>query len=246
MLRAAGYGLMKVSELDIQHVKGFLSQFESPSSYNHHRQQLTAILRPTFEAAGLESPALKTKKRKTTATLHEPFACVVTVLEEIEKFNEHLHLCCLLTYGCLLRPHNEIRQLTWGDFKEDFSEVRLSGERNKSGKVRVVPVPGFVKEKLRHGRALPHDENIFSGRVQPYGGGYFKGLWTKFKAHSEHVSEKQTLYSFRHTAALHLFESTGDIKKLSLAMGHSSLEVTLNYLKHMARTELTENDMPRL
>ena len=29
-------------------------------------------------------------------------------------------------------------------------------------------------------------------------------------------------------------------------MGHSSLEVTLNYLKHMARTELTENDMPRL
>lgn len=246
MLRAAGYGLMKVSELHVQHVKGFLSQFESPSSYNHHRQQLTAILRPTFEAAGLESPALKTKKRKTTATLHEPFSCVVTVLEEVEKFNEHLHLCCLLTYGCLLRPHNEIRQLTWGDFKEDFSEVRLSGERNKSGKVRVVPVPGFVKEKLRYGRALPHDENIFSGRVKPYGGGYFKGLWTRFKAHSKHVSQKQTLYSFRHTAALHLFESTGDIKKLSLAMGHSSLEVTLNYLKHMARTELTEKDMPRL
>ena len=246
MLRAAGYGLMKVSELDIQHVKGFLSQFESPSSYNHHRQQLSVILRPTFEAAGLESPALKTKKRKTTATLHEPFPCVVTVLEEVEKFNEHLHLCCLLTYGCLLRPHNEIRQLTWGDFKDDFSEVRLSGERNKSGKVRVVPVPGYVKEKLRHGRALPQDENIFSGRVKPYGGGYFKGLWTKFKAHSELVLKKQTLYSFRHTAALHLFESTGDIKKLSLAMGHSSLEVTLNYLRHMARTELTEKDMPQL
>ncbi len=246
MLRAAGYGLMTVSELDMQHVKGFLSQFESPSSYNHHRQQLTAILRPTFEAAGLESPALKTKKRKTTATLHEPFSCVVTVLEEVEKFNEHLHLCCLLTYGCLLRPHNEIRQLSWGDFKDDFSEVRLSGERNKSGKVRVVPVPGYVKEKLRHRRALPQDENIFSGRVKPYGGGYFKGLWTRFKAHSALVLKKQTLYSFRHTAALHLFESTGDIKKLSLAMGHSSLEVTLNYLRHMARTELTENDMPQL
>lgn len=246
MLRAAGYGLMKVSELDMQHVKGFLSQFESPSSYNHHRQQLSVILRPTFEAAGLENPALKTKKRKTTATLHEPFPCVVTVLEEVEKFNEHLHLCCLLTYGCLLRPHNEIRQLSWGDFKDDFSEVRLSGERNKSGKVRVVPVPGYVKEKLRHGRALPQDENIFSGRVKPYGGGYFKGLWTKFKAHSELVLKKQTLYSFRHTAALHLFESTGDIKKLSLAMGHSSLEVTLNYLRHMARTELTEKDMPQL
>ena len=98
MLRAAGYGLMKVSELHVQHVKGFLSQFESPSSYNHHRQQLTAILRPTFEAAGLESPALKTKK-KDTATLHEPFPCVVTVLEEVEKFNEHLHLVAFLL-GC--------------------------------------------------------------------------------------------------------------------------------------------------
>lgn len=246
MLRAAGYGLMRVAELRVQHVRGFLSQFESPSSYNHQRQYLMAILLPICEAAGLENPVRKAKKRKTTATLHEPFLEVSMVLEEVEKFNEQLHLCCLLTYGCLLRPHNEIRQLKWGDFKQDFSEVRLSGERNKSGRVRVVPVPGFVKEKLRHGRALPHDQNIFSGRVKPYGGGYFKGLWTRFKAQSELVLKKQTLYSFRHTAALQLFESNGDIKKLSFAMGHSSLEVTLNYLKHMARTELTEKDMPQL
>ena len=30
------------------------------------------------------------------------------------------------------------------------------------------------------------------------------------------------------------------------AMGHSTLEVTLGYLKHMARTELSQEDMPQL
>jgi len=31
---------------------------------------------------------------------------------EIAKLKkEELYLCCLMTYGCLLRPHREIREL---------------------------------------------------------------------------------------------------------------------------------------
>jgi hypothetical protein len=53
-----------------------------------------------------------------------------------------------MTYGCLLRPHREIRELTWGDFSDDLSQINLSGERNKSGKNRIVPVPYYVQEEL--------------------------------------------------------------------------------------------------
>ena len=53
-------------------------------------------------------------------------------------------LCCLLTYGCLLRPHREIRLLTWGDFDEQLTRISLSGSRNKSGRNRIVPIPDYV------------------------------------------------------------------------------------------------------
>ena len=55
------------------------------------------------------------KPKNTKQCLHKPFEDVSAVLEDIKSFNENLFLCCLLTYGCLLRPHREIRQLTWGD-----------------------------------------------------------------------------------------------------------------------------------
>ena len=64
------------------------------------------------------------------AILHKPFDDIATVLEDIKVFNKHLHLCCLLTYGCLLRPHREVRELTWGDFSNDLSFITLSGFRN--------------------------------------------------------------------------------------------------------------------
>ena len=65
-----------------------------------------------------------------------------------------------MTYGCLLRPHREIRELTWEDFSEDLTYIHLSGNRNKSGRNRIVPVPSYIRDLLIKGE--PH-HNIFSG-----------------------------------------------------------------------------------
>ena len=43
-----------------------------------------------------------------------------------------------MTYGCLLRPHREIRELTWSDFSDDLTYIHLSGNRNKSGRNRIL------------------------------------------------------------------------------------------------------------
>ena len=51
------------------------------------------------------------------------------------------------------------------------------GDRNKSGKNRIVPVPYYVQENLLKNKDL----NIFSGTQKAYSEDYFKGLWTKFK-----------------------------------------------------------------
>ena len=53
-----------------------------------------------------------------------------------------------------------------------------------------------------------------------------------------------TIYSFRHSGAIEIFKRTGSLTKLQRAMGHSSLQVSLTYLRGLKLTELTEEDMP--
>ena len=248
-LKKKGLDSLLLRELTQSHCQQYLEPLPTPSTFNHERQRLAAILRPALSALELKSPTCGIPQRKVAVSMHEPFSDVGAVLKEIEAFNSNLHLCCLITYGCLLRPHKEVRELSWQDFSEGLTCIKLSGSRNKSKRVRVVPVPEFVREALKGRRkatGAASEDNIFSLRPEAYNASYFKSLWTLFKKQSQNIKKEQTLYSFRHSAALDLFARTGDLRKLSAAMGHNTLEVTLGYLKHMARTELSQEDMPQL
>ena len=165
------------------------------------------------------------------------------MLNDIKDFHTHLYLCCLLTYGCLLRPHREIRELKWSDFSPELDYINLSGSRNKSKKNRIVPVPEFVKNELSP-TLLNH--NIFSDNTKPFNPSYFKTLWGRYKKQSTILEDNQTLYSFRHAGAIDIFKRTGSLHKLQRAMGHSSLIVTTTYLRGLEVCELTKEDMPEL
>ena len=183
------------------------------------------------------------KLKKPNSILHKPILEINLLIDEIFRFNKKLHLCCLLTYGCLLRPHREIRELKWKDFSSNLSYIKLSGSNNKSGRNRIVPVPKYVREVLIKGDS---ELNIFSGKVTPLNNDYFKTLWSRFKKVSNILEDGQTLYSFRHTGAIDIFKRTGSITKLQKAMGHSSINVSLTYLRGLEVGELKEEDMPSL
>jgi len=148
-----------------------------------------------------------------------------------------------MTYGCLLRPHREIRELAWGDFSEDLNFINLSGNRNKSGRNRIVPVPLYIRDILVKGEP---NNNIFSNKPKPLNQDYFKTLWSHFKRQSNTLEQGQTLYSFRHSGAIEIFKRTESLTKLQKAMGHSSLNVSLTYLRGLEVAELTESDMPMI
>lgn len=183
------------------------------------------------------------KLKKPTSTLHKPFDNINEIFEAIKSYNKQLYLCCLMTYGCLLRPHREIRELTWSDFSDDLTYIRLSGNRNKSGRNRIVPVPTYIRDILVKGE--PH-HNIFSGETKPLNQDYFKTLWSRFKRQSNLIEQGQTLYSFRHSGAIEIFSRTGSLTKLQKAMGHSNVNVSLTYLRGLEVPELSESDMPRI
>jgi hypothetical protein len=57
------------------------------------------------------------------------------------------------------------------------------------------------------------------------------------------IEKCQTLYSFRHTGAIQVYEKTGSLTKLKQVMEHSSLQVSLTYLRGLEVKPLDVLDM---
>ena len=228
-------------KLQSAHIESILNVYTSEASYNTYRRRLCTLINEAIKSGMSSSSMQGIKSKRTKAKLHKPYKNISLILDDIRAFNNNLYLCALITYGCLLRPHREVRELTWSDVSDDLSYIHLSGNRNKSGRNRIVPVPSYIRVLLVKG--VPH-HNIFSGTPQPLNQDYFKTLWSRFKRQSNTLEQGQTLYSFRHSGAIEIFKRTGSITKLQKAMGHSSINVSLTYLRGLEIAELKEEDMP--
>ena len=147
---------LTLDNLQSSHVRNFLIRPNWSAKTQRTVKSTLSPLLAEFKPHLVQSVKLK----KPTSTLHKPFDNINETLEDIKAYNQQLYLCCLMTYGCLLRPHREIRELTWSDFSDDLTFIHLSGNRNKSGRNRIVPVPSYIRDILVKGE--PH-HNIFSG-----------------------------------------------------------------------------------
>jgi integrase len=244
MLRFCYRCLLKentIQTISQKHIKNIIAKYTAGVSQNTIKRHLSVLINEAKSIGMISDPMLNIKTKKTNAKLHKPYQNIAKILQEINQFNPNLYLCCIMTYGCLLRPHREIRELTWSDFSDDLKYIHLSGNRNKSGRNRIVPVPSYVRDILVKGE---RHHNIFSNKPQPLNQDYFKTLWSRFKRQSNILEQGQTLYSFRHSGAIEIFKRTGSITKLQKAMGHSSINVSLTYLRSLEIAELREEDMP--
>ena len=199
---------MKGDNLTSSNISDILLKYKSGVSYNTTRRHLNVLINEAVQLGMNHHPLKNIKSKRAKASLHKSLSNAKYLLDEIKQYNSNLHLCCLLTYGCLLRPHREIRELTWGDFTNDLSYIKLSGGRNKSGRNRIVPVPLYIREILVKGET---SNNIFTSSNKPPNPDYFKTLWSRFKRVSELIEQDQTLYSFRHSGAIDIFKRTGSI-----------------------------------
>jgi len=234
--------LVKSGDINTEYIDSLILKYTNNTSYNTTRRHLNVLINYLYDN-GFKLQKSSLRSRRQIETLHKPITDVVSLLELVKLFNYNLYVCCLLTYGCLLRPHKEIRMLKWSDFSEDLSFIRLSGYRVKSKRNRVVPVPLYVRKELVKGQ---YDSNIFSHCKKAYNDSYFSGLWKRFKRHNKNIETGITLYSFRHTGAIEIYKRTGSLHKLQKAMGHSTINVSITYLRGLEIPELEDSDMPRI
>ena len=234
--------LTKKGKLTSSFIDSIPLRYDNNTSYNTLRRHINVIVNHLHtNNFPIELSRLKTRKQEEV--LHSPIKDINELLNRVKEFNPNLYLCCLLTYGCLLRPHKEIRLLKWSDFSNDLSHITLSGNQVKSKRNRIVPVPNYIREILIRKES---NLNIFSNNISPYNKGYFSLLWRRFKRLNPDIQGSVTIYSFRHTGALEIFKRTGSITKLQKAMGHSSIKVSLTYLRGLEVPELKEEDMPMI
>jgi integrase len=160
-------------EISSKDIKKQLYKYSIGVSYNTIKRHLTALINKAKSIGMLSDPMKDIQAKKTNAKLHKPYNSIGLILNEIKRFNPNLYLYFLMTYGCLLRPHREIGELTWPDFSDDLTYIHLSGHRNKSGRNRIVPAPTYIRDILVK-RERHH--NFFSNKPQPLNQDYFKTL----------------------------------------------------------------------
>lgn len=234
----------------------FLQQYSHSSTYYmNKRRTISGIFSRMVKSKELlQNPVLSTERLKEKATLHQAYTRdqLTTVLEILKEQHSNLHLCALLMYGCFLRPHQEIRQLFRRDLNSDLSSISLGGDENKSGRIRTVYIPDYVRDTIvQSGKhLLNNNANIFTGTGDIYNASYFNTAWSRIKESllkKNIIGEKHTLYSFRHTSAINLYMRTKDLYKIQQAMGHSSMTVSLKYLRSLGLiNNLSSEDAPEL
>ena len=228
--------------IGLKFTETLLKSYKNPTSFNTIRRHLNVLLNHLNEN-GFDVKPTSLKPLKQTEKLHKPIVNLNEVLEDIRAYNHNLYICALFTYCCLLRPHREVRLLKWKDFSDDLKYASVDGSRVKSKRNRIVPVPEIIRTNLSVGQP---DHYIFTNCPIGFNDDYFKTLWSRYKIQSNVLDEGVTLYSFRHTGAIDLFKRTGSITKLQSAMGHSSIKVSLTYLRGLEIPELREEDMPMI
>ena len=142
-----------------------------------------------------------------------------------------------LAYNAGLRV-SELVGLGTGDLKRPgLNEVHVMG---KGRRERVLPLWKETRCVLRDWLGIrPHvaDQHLFLNAQKT--GITRRGFAKRLALHAENAAldvpsiagRKVTPHVLRHSCAVHTLEATGDVRKVSLWLGHSSLQTTEMYLR---------------
>ncbi|MBO0934610.1 tyrosine-type recombinase/integrase [Fibrella aquatilis] len=222
----------------------------APKTINNYVGTLKAVLnyyckpaRKRFEV----SPALHVDNLPVESEPDEPFSPeqAAAVLAEIEKREEwQLLLFVYLIHYTFARPGKEIRFLRVRDIRERTIVYKVSNVKSNAQKAPTIPKP--LLELIDRLGIRDHDPELFvfsrSGKpgTKAVGNVYF---WRKHRAVLDHLNivGKYTLYSWKYTGNIKLFNTGINLKNIQMQNGHTTLRTTEKYLKRLG--QFVDNDI---
>lgn len=151
-----------------------------------------------------------------------------------------------LMLDCGLRKF-EVENFRKGNIDYERSLLQFIG---KGSKVRIVPCPPFLLDRLQDYKTMSsavsvNHEFLFSGRSGlPIGRYAVKDLFQKLKSSSG--IKRLHPHLLRHTFATSYLCGGGNIEFLRILLGHSSIDVTQKYLHVMMVSGLTGQEIYKL
>lgn len=196
------------------------------------------------------NPAKAIKKLKTASSTHIPYT--EKQAEKIKSYlaakDPQLLLFCAFIYYTLARP-KEIQLLRIRDLRGNKllikATVKVDGvekQLSKNHKSQYVVVPEGLRKMIEDQGVMDYNPDFFifsiGGKPGP-------------RPMSRHYSTKkykpvldalgidggQTLYSWKHTGAIKLYQATKDMKKVQRQCRHWSITETDNYLRDLGMFE---------
>jgi integrase len=141
-----------------------------------------------------------------------------------------------LLVACGLR-RAELVSLKVGSFAQREARWVLPDLEGKGGRIRTVPVPGFVKARVDIWMAAAHltegpvFRSVGKGGVLKAATMNENAVWLLVEEHSRTIGiEKLTPHDLRRTCAKLCRAAGGDLEQIQLLLGHASIQTTERYL----------------
>ena len=228
---ASEMGVEDIETSDIQ--VHLLNRYSSSNtSYNTAKRYYKCIFNLLVQLGHTNNnPILGIKNKKAIASINQAFekSELKNLLEYLKTHDTILYRVAILMYTTFMRPHQEIRRLKvkYFNFKEEL--LILPPRFTKNGKQVTIPLQTEVLQEFSYLKDMNPEDYVF-GSVNP---DYFATRWGKRIRNVYPLKPNQTLYSIRHTAAVEMYHKTKDVALIQRMMHHSSMEVTIGYLRSL-------------
>ena len=248
---SAKQGMKAWAELDVHHVRAFVSQRHRQGLAPKSLQRLLASIRAFYkflegEGAAKRNPAVGVRAPKAAKRLPDTLdADQMARLLQIEGEDPDVvrdRALMELLYSSGLRLA-EIIGIKLYDLDLGEGLVTVTGKGNKT---RIVPVGREARSavqawlKMRGELAKPGDETLFVG---PRGGPLSpRTVQARVKRWGVAQGVQQGVHPhlFRHSFASHVLESSGDLRAVQELLGHANISTTQIYthldFQHLAKT----------
>lgn len=257
-----GIGMQRVVELTTRYLQtwfdGLVRDGQQPSQVNNIRIILSGAFREavrlgtlaTNPVTGIRTP---TRRKTVLSTWSAPDVRAVLAACAGDVWM-HTFYTVALTTG--MRP-GELRALMWKDIDLEAGRIQcrrsmtrdasfraMVGDQTKSGRTRVIAIPGETVIALKsvqqdqRTRRIAHADWQATDIVFDRGSGTFIALTTLETRHRAICAAAKVqhirLHDLRHTAATLLLEADVHPKVVSDILGHSSIAITMDRYAHVS------------
>lgn len=235
---ASNCATVPIEKIDSRNAKLFMRWLNdvhhvSTTTHNHYRALLFTVYRRwrvkenPFELVH-RFPENKTPQKAFTPEQR------LQLTEWMREHDAELFLFVGFMYYTFLRP-NEIRNLRVNEVDLTAKIVTVPGLKSKTNKTVTHKIPDVFFDQIKFLNFHHQQDFVFgydgvSGPTRHGRDRYMRRL--RVALDHFNFSSKYSLYSWRHTGAINLYEQYHDIYLVCEALGHTSVDMTKKYLRN--------------